>query len=913
VGRQAEIQAVRYLLGRLRRGRGAALVITGEAGVGKTMLLSEAGRLADRRGILLVRTAALPLATQLPRDVIGGLLEALRAAGRIRSARLPAGTAGFRALASRLASAAAAGPVCLAVDDGHWADAATIDLLQYGIARLADVPVGWLLAARPGGAAARIGHDLVSRGLARGMELRPFSAAETEALLQAHLGNADVADLSSVLHRRTGGNPLLLTEVIRAGLTAGQRPAGRDLATLVPGSVSDWLAGRLAVLPAADGDVLAWVALLPEPVQFRWLAALCPGLSGPGLSGPGLSGPGLSGPGLRASLARLTAERILDDGADGIRFRHSLIRDAATRLQPTGEYRRRAQAAVGVVAAEPPQVRLPLLEAAGRDAEAGAAYLRLADQALSSGGGADAGRLYQRAETLSARAGQVGTRLDATAGRVLALLQAARKDEAVRLAGRLLGEFRPVTDDTRRLSFLTRYALALRDHASDLDAASRVMSEASSLIAHADGRPLAEALLARAFVLTMSGHPAAATPDAERAVQMARELGDPVLEARALNRLGLAVGQAVAAPQGMQVLRRALALAETANLATETSLACLNLSYLAAICNDSEAMREWALRGLAVPGLGANHEAILRSNAGDAFMLLGDLDSALAYVVSARAVAAVIGPMADDRVAVSHGNVLALRGDLDQARRVLSRARFLPGSLDHCRLLEVCAIVDEEDGKLADALAGYQAGADRPEYPNSAWCLAGAVRTAVGLGDLDAAREAARNLDRLARRWPAAGWLGTAGRGWLALAAGDRDAAAGLFAAAAAASSETFEKARLTLAAGLAGGDGRQVQRACDAYAAMGAKLAAQRARAAARQAAISVRPAPGRRGTLTGRELEVAMLVAAGKTNAEIAGELFVSVRTVEHHVEHILAKLGFRSRVDIAAQVAAGRLPAT
>jgi FixJ family two-component response regulator len=68
-----------------------------------------------------------------------------------------------------------------------------------------------------------------------------------------------------------------------------------------------------------------------------------------------------------------------------------------------------------------------------------------------------------------------------------------------------------------------------------------------------------------------------------------------------------------------------------------------------------------------------------------------------------------------------------------------------------------------------------------------------------------------------------------------------------------------------------------------------------------------------GRRRHGRGREpgLKVVLLVAAGTTNAEIAGELFASVRTVEHHVQHTLAKPGFRSRADSAARVAAGRLP--
>jgi DNA-binding NarL/FixJ family response regulator len=73
------------------------------------------------------------------------------------------------------------------------------------------------------------------------------------------------------------------------------------------------------------------------------------------------------------------------------------------------------------------------------------------------------------------------------------------------------------------------------------------------------------------------------------------------------------------------------------------------------------------------------------------------------------------------------------------------------------------------------------------------------------------------------------------------------------------------------------------------------------------------MRPGRHRRrgGVLTAREEEIAQLVAAGQTNPEIAAELYLSPRTVERHIGNILTKLGYRSRVQIAAEAAAGRLP--
>jgi DNA-binding NarL/FixJ family response regulator len=91
----------------------------------------------------------------------------------------------------------------------------------------------------------------------------------------------------------------------------------------------------------------------------------------------------------------------------------------------------------------------------------------------------------------------------------------------------------------------------------------------------------------------------------------------------------------------------------------------------------------------------------------------------------------------------------------------------------------------------------------------------------------------------------------------------------------------------------------------------MGAARAADRARSIARS--LGMRPGRRRRATdgLTAREQQIAQLVAAGQTNAEIAAALYLSPRTVEHYVSNILTKLGYRSRVQIATEAAAGRLP--
>ena len=217
----------------------------------------------------------------------------------------------------------------------------------------------------------------------------------------------------------------------------------------------------------------------------------------------------------------------------------------------------------------------------------------------------------------------------------------------------------------------------------------------------------------------------------------------------------------------------------------------------------------------------------------------------------------------------------------------------------------------EDEGAPAQALAHFREGAAYEGDPTSPWCLAGAARTAVAVGELAVARDALARLELLAERWPVGEWLRDEARGWVALGENRSPDAASAFRAAAAACRHTYDATRLALEAARLACDRDQVRAAIDAFDRMGAARAADRARAIARSLGMR----PGRRraagGALSAREQEIAQLVAAGQTNVEIAAALYLSPRTVERHVSSILSKLGERSRVQIAREAAAGRLP--
>ena len=208
----------------VRDGRAQGLVVVGEAGVGKTRLVAEAARAAEDRGLVVGYSACLPLTTSLPLDVVLGLLRGLG-----KPIRLPAGGLSqelFGDVVARLEALAAAGPLLLCVDDLHWSDAATLELVHYCLARLSDLPIGWLMAARPDDAGAGLlAYRLERAGLVEQIDLAPLSVAETGSLAEAILGDDRAGeDLIEVLFARTNGNPLLCEQLLRS--LPARDPAG---------------------------------------------------------------------------------------------------------------------------------------------------------------------------------------------------------------------------------------------------------------------------------------------------------------------------------------------------------------------------------------------------------------------------------------------------------------------------------------------------------------------------------------------------------------------------------------------------------------------------------------------------------------------------------------------------------------
>jgi DNA-binding CsgD family transcriptional regulator len=894
VGRATELARIDELLDAVCAGRAAGLLVSGEPGVGKTRLLAEAENLGRERHMIVGRAACLPLTASLPFDPV---LDLLRRLGE--SVTLPAdgsSRAVFADVVARLDGLVCEGRLLLCLDDLQWSDAATLELIDYCLARLTDVPVGWLLAARPAAETGLLAHHLEGTGVLERIELRPLSRSDTGLLAEALLGPERIDDgLLQVLFARAGGNPLLCEQLLRAlpidnAVDGVERSAA--LAELVPEGVVVAAHERAQRLAPGLREALEWATVLPVPFTSTELETVAGSEAGNALEGLAHAG------------------FVTTDGHGRWNFVHSIVRDAIYREMPERERAHRHGAVADALADEPLQRLAPQLAAAERWTRAARAYLRLGEEVLERWHGDDAARLFARSRELASRGGDDRLRRDAHAGYVLALLHAGAADDAMREATALRTELRVRGDLAARLTFLGRYASATMTAygPGDIDRAGDAIAEAEKLMDRSDGVPLAYALLARAWFSLRKSDPARAVMDAERAAQCVGDADDPTLQVGLLNALGLAIGMDHSAEEGLAIVKRAIECAVAADLTADAARGCINACFLAETMGDYEAQEEQLRRGLRLDGVPARLLAAIHGNLGFVLATGGQLDSGLAHVLTALRYIDAAYSGTQVRVMGDIVYIHLWRGELAAARRVLEAQSTIEGVSDE-RQDELWGRLSEMEGSVDEALARYSQGA-MVGQPIAMGCQVGVVRTAVAIGDLSSARKAKGALDALVGRWPGGRWMRQEARGWIAVAGLNTEQAAEAFGAAATSCPVVYDSVRLRLEAARLTNDRDGVLSAVKAFDRMGAARAGDRARAAAR--ALGLRP--GRRrnrsGVLSAREEEVAQLVAAGRTNSEIAATLFLSPRTVERHVSSILSKLGYRSRVQIAADAAAGRL---
>ncbi|MGY1694269.1 AAA family ATPase [Geodermatophilus sp. SYSU D00814] len=904
VGRAAELDRIGRLLDGARAGRPGLLVVEGEAGVGKTALLRAAAARAGRSTRLVARGIESDAA--LPHAVLGELLAPLRALlGEVppgQAAALaaalgwgPADVPGDRHLVaagtlSLLAAAAGTGPLLVVVDDLQWADRESAGAVLFAARRLHGERVAVVVACRPGTDPAA-GADT-----ARLTGLDPGAA-------RALLAGTVAAPVAGRLADRLGGNPLALLEVA-AALTPAQRAGTEPLPALLPAG------------PALTGALEPEIAALSPGGR---LAVLLLAAAYDGRAGAVAAALGRAGVDAEAALDDAEERGVVVRAGDALDFRHPLLRTLVWRRASPAD-RRRAH-------------RLLAETARSGDDVVGTWHRALAttgpDEALAGELAEVAGRARaRRGYAASSAALERAAALTADAGRAAELLAAAVRDAAVggdtararALAGEVLRAPAPAAARAGVLHVLG----GVEQDSGSVPAARDLLQAAGEL---ATGRTAAWVLTDLAVVQHRLGDVTGMQATARRIA--AADPRDSLQQVLAAWVTGVAALHAGDPDRGRPRLREALEGMEAdPELRAEPRLLPLLVLAVGWLADPLAAVPVVERRIREARALGALGVlvSVLAMTAHGRAEMLGDHAGAYADAGEAVELAGQLGYVADAAPALellaweaaARGRHEEAAAHLERARELVTRAgtaavaAHLPVQEAFCAL---CRGDLATAARLLEARLAADGGAGPLGEPLGVAPLL--VEAWAGLGRRAEAAALAAEYERVSRSpLPPTAALVARCR---ALACPDDDEAAALFERALAAHAlapDAFETPHTRLLFGerlrRAGRRTRareELAAAADAFAAMDLVHWARRAEdelAATGRTARPRRPLPEE--PLTPQETRIAVLAAGGASNREIAAELFLSPKTVEHHLTSVYRKRGLRSRVQLARLVPPG-----
>jgi DNA-binding CsgD family transcriptional regulator/tetratricopeptide (TPR) repeat protein len=957
VGRSEELAALTDGLERAAAGEPAAFLIGGEAGVGKSRLLSElmahagaAGARVAVGGCVALRSGALPLlpVAEALRQLAESDEEVLRRAladapaelgallPRRGEAPAPSRAASPEALFEHvvmlLRRVAETVPLVLAVEDLHWADRSTLDLLAFLLRALGGARLLVVATYRDdevdeaAGLRAWLGDAGRLRGVER-LSLRRFSREPVDELLAGILGAPPDPELAAGIFARSEGNAFLAEELLAAA-------RGGD-ADEIPETARDSLLTRLAALTEGGHRVAKAAAAAGGPVHHELLATVT----------------GRPGEDFDAALADTLRRHVLvlDRPGERASFRHALLREVAYEQLLPAERARIHAAYADAIEARP--------DLAGGNPATVAA--ELAHHAFESG---DAPRALDSA----VRAGVEAERLHAPAE---ALEQFERALSLWDRAG--------TTPELDRAEVAARAAAAAEAHGS-ADRAVALVEQAIGLVVD----PVRAGLLheRRAWYLDRAGLFEASHDAYETAIGLVPPDPPSAERARVLASSAYKLARMWRVPEARERASEALAVARTAGAAAEEATALLAFAAVHTALGELEENVEYARRGLDIAKrLGDDMRvAPAAINLSDALLAVGRADEALVVALDGvercrrAGLALTYGNIALTNAALS----LLHLGRWDEAGRLLTEAleRALSG-LGAASILSTLAKLEILRGDLAAAEshlreAPEQVAGDLPTEWK--WDLSvGRATLALWRGDLDTpvaellppltvlaetreptflpqlsaliARVHAERADAIRRRDAAAarhecerarevariaatarGYHGPEQAAFSAVIAGECSRAEGAADpacwAAAVTACEAWGDVYQTAYARWRHGEALLAAHAPRAEAAevlrpahetalrLAARPLAGEIEALARRARIDLAPSPEPAASepdpwgLTVREHEVLEHVAAGETNRQIAEALFISVKTAGVHVSSILRKLDAATRAEAA-----------
>jgi DNA-binding CsgD family transcriptional regulator len=897
VGRDAELSSVHGFLDRAGDGP-AGFVLEGEPGIGKSTLWLAAVAAARRLDLIVLSSRPAEAERGLAHVGLGDLFD------NVLDAVLPKLLAPRRraleiallreeksdepvdhralvvAVRDVLQLLSDQKPLLVAVDDVPWLDAASSSALAFALRRLGDSRVLVLLARRLAGDAepSELEQALPNERVER-LLLGALSVGALHRLLRDRLGRTFARQTLLRIHECSGGNPLFALELARV-VDADIDP----LAPLeVPGSLDELVRARIAELPAATRDALALASALGAPSESL------------------LERAGVGTEVLATAAAAQVIER--DDGV--VRFTHPLL--ASVLYRDVGEERRAVHARIAAIVDDPVlRARHLALSSDAPDPEIAVVLDDAAGVAGDRGAAAIAAELAEHARRL--------TPAEARGDRCRRALVAAR-------AHRAAGEW-------------TRAKTIASDLLTEIGIGA-LRAEALVLLAEFEGLDRAVALLEEALRETTE-HPAlqatvhcrlawatrfkkgfvGALEHGRAALDLADDLDDDARRVVALGMLtflGCFVGDADAPAYAARAHELATAAGE-AGLQNEARDA---LGRVFMMRRDLDAARALLEREYDV-----RHERDELSAADALYQLAwvelwgGRWQLAADYAARAHEIQVQYGlevpwvhlPIAV--IAVHRGQLEVARAHSDRALQ-LGEEQFGLHTPVHLGVLGVAALQSGDPRTAAEWFAEAAAVTGRLGWREASnrWWIADQVEALL---ELDRVDEAVQILDawqadarRLDRKWMLA--HATRCRGLVAAARGAVEDAASLLEDAVAQhehAGDRFGRARALLALGVVRRRERQKRTARDAIGAaldefeqLGAGMWVEKARAELGRIGGRMRVEG-----LTPAERRVAALVAEARTNREVAAALFIGERTVETHLSHVYAKLGVRSRAELA-----------
>jgi DNA-binding CsgD family transcriptional regulator len=883
----------------VQAGEGRALVVRGEPGVGKTVLLDYlAGRAS---GCRVARAAGVQSEMELAFAALHQLCapmldhaeslpvpqrEALRTAFGLSAGPAPDRFLVGLAVLGLLSETAGERPLVCVVDDQQWLDRASAQALGFAARRLAADPVGLVFAARvPGQDVAGL-PELVVNGLAEG-DARELLDSVLTGPMDARVRDQIIAD--------THGNPLALLELPR-GLTPAELTGGFGVSSAVPldGRIEESFGRQLETLPAQTRRLVQLAAADPsgDPVLV-WRAA-----------GRLAIGAGAAGPAAEAGLVEFGAR---------VRFRHPLVRSAAYRSASvqTRQELHRALAEVTDPAVDPDRRAWHRAQAASAPDEDVAAELeQSAGRAQRRGGLAAAAAFLERS---------AGLTLDPArrARRALAAAQAKHQAGALGAALGLLAmaQAEPLDELQRARGDLLRAQIAFAS-SHGRDAPPLMLSAAKQLEALDIGlarETYLEAFTAALFV----GRLSPAVADVARA---ARTAPTPPGPARApdllLDGLALLVTEGYAA--GTPAVKRALLAFRGQDISAEEGLSWLWLAGRAAMAVwDDETWHILASRhvklardagALSELPLAVRSRILLHAHA-------GELAEGTALIAEAQAVAGATGTQLGPYGALA---VAAFRGHEAEAAELIRATMDGVTNRGEGRGVTsqyAAALLYNGLGHYDQALAAAELVCEYDDIGVLGWSLTELVEAAVRSGQPARASDALQRLSETTRASGTDWALGTEARSRALVSEGQT--AENYYREAI----ERLGRTRMRPAVARAhllygewlrrenrrGGARAELRTAYDLFTAMGIEAFAERARrellangdTVRKQAAETV-------SELTAQEAHIARLAVDGRTNAEIGAQLFLSTRTVEWHLSKVYTKLGVGSRRELRQALA-------